>query len=78
MLDNPVLAAEDNTHAAEVADLRAAHYKRVDVEPTPSENVRYMREDTGLILNKAVEDVSDSEMSLGCSEGVRYMRRRTF
>lgn len=34
LLDDAVLAAEDDAHAREVADLGAAHDERVDVEPT--------------------------------------------
>ena len=58
LLDDAVLAAEDDAHATQVADLRAAHDERVDVEPAPGENSGHAREHTGFVLHEAVEDVS--------------------
>ena len=51
LLHNAVLAAKDNAHARQIPDLRAAHDKRVDVEPSAGQNARHAREHTRLVLH---------------------------
>ena len=62
LLDDAVLAAEDDAHATQVADLRAAHDERVDVEPSAGQDPRDAREHSWLVLHETVQYVS----------GVRY------
>lgn len=58
LLDNAVLASEDNGHAGQVLDLSVAHNKRVNVEATGSQDTRDTGQDTGLVLDQTVEDVA--------------------
>jgi hypothetical protein len=53
------LAAEDDTHPREVPDLGPADDKGVDVEATAGEDAGDSRENTGFVLNEAVEDVAE-------------------
>ena len=66
LLDHAVLAGQHNGHTRQICHLGAAHYERVNVEATGCQDTRDARQDTGLILDKAIEDVS-----LGGSSGGR-------
>jgi hypothetical protein len=57
LLHDAVLAASDDAHPTQVANLGAAYNERVDVEPAPGENPRYAREHTGLVLHETVQHV---------------------
>jgi len=57
LLDDAVLAADDDAHAAQVANLCAAYDERVDVEPASREDPRYAREHAGLVLHETVQHV---------------------
>lgn len=58
LLDDAVLAREDNGHAGEVLDLGAADDEGVNVEAAGGEDARDAREHTRLVLDQAVEDVA--------------------
>lgn len=57
LLDNTLLALQDDGHARQVIDLGVADYETVDVEATSSQDAGNTREHTGLVLHQAVEDV---------------------
>jgi hypothetical protein len=57
LLDDAVLAADDDAHAAQVTNLCTAYDERVDVEPAPREDPRYAREHAGLVLHETVQHV---------------------
>lgn len=61
LLDNSILAAQHNTHATEIPDFCATNNERINVETSACEDARDTREHTRLILNKTVENMSDSE-----------------
>lgn len=58
LLDDAVLAIENDAHPTEVAHLRRADHERVDVESSGCENPGDAREHAWLVLDEAVEDVS--------------------
>lgn len=58
LLDNAVLAGQDDGHARQVLHLGVAHNQRVNVEASGSENTREAREHTRLVLDQTVEDVT--------------------
>lgn len=58
LLNNTVLASEDNGHTGEIVDLSVTHDKRVNVETTRSQNTRDSGQDTGLVLDKTVKNVA--------------------
>lgn len=58
LLDDAVLALQHNSHTRQVINLSVAHNQTVDVEATGSEDSRHAGEHTGLVLNKAVQNVS--------------------
>ncbi len=57
LFNHSVLAAQDDTHATEVADLGGAHDEGVNVESPRCQNTRHARKDTRLVLHETVEDV---------------------
>jgi hypothetical protein len=57
LLDDAVLAGEHDGHAREVLDFRVADDEGVDVEAARREDARHAGENTGFILDEAVEDV---------------------
>ena len=57
LFDHRVLALQDDAHARQIPDLRAAHNQRVNVHPPPSKDSRHSREHTGFILHKTVKNV---------------------
>lgn len=57
LLNDTILSVKDDTHATQVADLRPAHHKRINIEPSSGQNPRHARQHTRLILHKAVQDV---------------------
>ena len=57
LLDDAVLAADDDTHPAQIAYLGAAHDERIDVESAPGEDPRHAREHAGLVLHETVQHV---------------------
>ena len=61
LLHDAVLSADDDGHSAEVADLGAADDERVDVEPAAGEDPGHAREDTGLVLDEAVEHMPGAD-----------------
>ncbi len=58
LLNNTVLAGEDNGHAGEILDFGVADDQRVNVEAAGGKNARDARQNTWLVLDKAVEDVT--------------------
>jgi hypothetical protein len=43
LLDDAVLAADDDAHPTQITDLGATHDERVDVESAPREDPRHAR-----------------------------------
>ncbi|PNY28508.1 Uncharacterized protein TCAP_01580 [Tolypocladium capitatum] len=58
LLNNAVLARQDNGHAGQILNLGVADDERVDIKASGSENPRKTGQDTGLVLDQAVEDVA--------------------
>jgi hypothetical protein len=58
LLNNTVLASEDNGHTGEIVDLGVTHDKRVNVKTTRSQNTRDSGQDTGLVLDKTIKNVA--------------------
>ena len=58
LLDDAVLAAEDDAHLRQVADFRPTYDQGVDVEPASSKNARHAREHSWLVVHKTVEHMS--------------------
>lgn len=58
LLDNAVLTSQHNGHARKILHLGVAHNKRVNVEATGGKNSGDTGQDSGLVLNQAVEDVT--------------------
>ena len=54
LLDDAVLAAEDETYLTQIADLGPAYDQGVDVKPAPGEDAGDAREDTWFVLDEAV------------------------
>lgn len=65
LLDNAILATEDDAHPREVLDLCRAHDERVDVEATRGEDARDARQDARLVLHEAVERMSRERLQRG-------------
>lgn len=58
LLNDAILSSQDNGHAREVLDLGVAHDKAVNVEASRGQDTRYTSEDTGLVLDQAVENMA--------------------
>ena len=58
LLYDRILSAQNDAHATQVPDLRAANDQGVDVEPASSKNARHAREHSGLVVHKTVEHMS--------------------
>lgn len=58
LLDDTVLALQDNGHAGQILDLSVADDKTVNVEATSSQDTGHTGQDTGLVLDQAVQDVA--------------------
>lgn len=58
LLNNAVLAGQDDGHARQILHLGVAHNQRVNVETSGSEDTGETREHTRLVLDQAVEDVT--------------------
>jgi hypothetical protein len=65
LLNNSVLASEDNGHAGEIINLGVTHDQRVNVETASSQDTRDAGQNTGLVLDKTVENVSLGRSSRG-------------
>jgi len=71
LLNDAVLATQDDAHARQVLDLSGAHDERVDVEAAGGEDAGHARQDTGLVLDEAVEGVAGEGLEGGRRSCVR-------
>ncbi|KAI9158453.1 putative ornithine carbamoyl transferase [Paramyrothecium foliicola] len=58
LLDDTILAGEDDGHAGKILDLSAADDQRINVEASCGKNTGKARQNTRLVLDKAVENVA--------------------
>jgi hypothetical protein len=59
LLNDTILAAENDTHATQVANLGLAYNQGINVEPSPGQDSRDAGEYSGLVLNETVEDMPE-------------------
>lgn len=64
LLNNAVVTSQNNGHAGEVLDLGVAHNEGLNVEPASGNDTGQAGQDTGLVLDEAVEDVSLGRVGL--------------
>lgn len=60
LFHDSILAIDDDAHATQVANLGATDDEGINVEAATSESARDTGQDTRLILDEAIEDMSES------------------